>query len=141
MQLNISTDYALRIVLYLSGAKDVVTSSRLAEELGIPHSIVFKTVKKLQKADIVQSTTGTTGGYVLARPSTEIRLYDVVSIMEKTMKLNRCLEPDQYCSRAAVDTCPARRFYINLQEKIEQALKEMTIYELMQDEKEEEVDA
>lgn len=65
----------------------------------------------------------------------------IVNIMEKTMKLNRCLEPDRYCSRGAVDTCPARRFYANLQEKIEQTLKEMTIYELMHGAKSGEVDS
>lgn len=132
MQLNIFTDYALRIILYLSGANDVVTSNELAEEMGIPQSIVFKTVKELQKADIVRSTTGTTGGYLITRPSTEISIYDFVCIMEKTMKLNRCLELDKYCSRSAVDTCPARKFYTGLQAKIEQALKDMTLYELIQ---------
>ena len=50
MQLNITTDYAIRIVYYLALQKENVTASELASVLKIPVSYISKITKKL-KAD------------------------------------------------------------------------------------------
>ena len=47
------------------------------------------------------------------------------------MQLNRCLEPDHYCSRFAVDSCPVRRVYVAMQEQMERGLSSITIASLL----------
>ena len=40
MQLNISTDYAIRIVYYLALKGDTATSSEISGQMGIPQSVI-----------------------------------------------------------------------------------------------------
>ena len=47
------------------------------------------------------------------------------------MKINRCLEEDEYCSRFATESCPVRKFYCRLQISLESMLKTMTIKEIL----------
>lgn len=133
MQLKIATDYAIRIVAYLARSKEVVPSIELHEKLGIPQSFVFKLAKKLCKEGIINTYVGAQGGFVLALPPEEISLFTIINIMENTMKINRCLEDDGFCSRNATSTCPVRRFYQKLQDDIEASLKSMTIADLMKE--------
>lgn len=131
MQLKIATDYAIRIVAYLAETKEVVPSIELHEKLGIPQSFVFKLAKKLCKEGIINTYVGAQGGFILALPAEEISLFQIISIMENTTKINRCLEEDEFCSRHATLYCPVRKFYQKLQDDIETSLKNMTIADLM----------
>ena len=105
MQLNITTDYAIRIVYYLALKEETITASELASVLKIPVNYISKITKKLKAAEIVQACEGIKGGYALMKKPEMISLFDIVSSMEVTMKINRCLEPDGFCSRNATDYC------------------------------------
>lgn len=131
MQLKIATDYAIRIVLYLSVNQDVVTSKELSDNLGIPQSFVFKITNKLKKEKLIKNSIGMKGGFLLTCKPEEISLYQIINLLESTMQINRCLEEDHYCSRYATETCPVRKFYVVLQKEVEDSLKKMTVKQLM----------
>lgn len=133
MQLIITTDYAIRLVYYLSMEKEMKNTTVIANALGIPASYVQKVVKPLKEAGILEAVEGLQGGYRLAKKSDQITLFDIISATEKTMKINRCLETDAYCSRFAVPTCPVRKVYTVLQRQFEDRLSEITISELLQE--------
>ena len=131
MQLKITTDYAIRIVYYLACRSEVITASELAYELKIPESYIPKITKKLKAAEIVQACEGIKGGYALMKKPEMISLFDIVSSMEVTMKINRCLEPDGFCSRNATDYCNVHKALLNVQKTYEDALKSVTIADLI----------
>nr|WP_172689686.1 Rrf2 family transcriptional regulator [Enterococcus faecalis]ARO46179.1 Rrf2 family transcriptional regulator [Enterococcus faecalis] len=131
MQLKISTDYAIRIVLYLAAKRKSTTSNELADSLGIPQSIVFKIGKELSDNGIISVSTGVYGGFLLKKKPEDIRLFDIINIFEPTIKLNRCLEEDRYCSRFATESCSVRNFYCKLQQRFENDLKNISIKELL----------
>lgn len=131
MQINITTDYAIRAVLYLAVRNSITTSGEIAESMGIPKSYILKITNKLQEAGIVKRIVGSKGGFILAKSSEKINMYEIIKIMEPTMKINRCLEEDEYCSRFATESCPVRKFYNNLQNDLEFKLKEITIRHLL----------
>ena len=54
IQLSITTDYAIRITLYLLKHKEIVRSSELSEKLEIPKTYVLKVTKKLEKVGLVK---------------------------------------------------------------------------------------
>ena len=112
MQLNITTDYAIRIVYYLALKEETITASELASVLKIPVNYISKITKKLKAAEIVQACEGIKGGYALMKKPEMISLFDIVSSMEVTMKINRCLEPDGFCSRNATDYCNVHKVII-----------------------------
>ena len=92
MQLSITTDYAIRITLYLLKHKEIVRSSELSEKLEIPKTYVLKVTKKLEKVGLVKSYQGASGGIVILKDADQITLWDVIDATENTTMINKCLE-------------------------------------------------
>ena len=117
MQLKITTDYAIRMILYLAQNESVIVSAtEIAQAMKIPHSYLIQIGAVLKKSGLIQAHSGRLGGYSLAEPSDSITLYDIVAVMESTTLINRCLESDSYCS---------------LQQHINNFLQYLTIAELL----------
>ena len=54
MQLSVTTDYAIRVTLYLLKKREIVRSCELSEELKIPRNYILKVTKKLEEVGIVK---------------------------------------------------------------------------------------
>lgn len=133
MQLKITTDYAIRTVLYLARVDRLASSAEVAEEMAIPRKYLINIVGELKREGLVKTHSGQNGGYSLTRPPKEISLYDIIKIMESTTKFNRCLEDDKFCSRQATETCPIHKAYALVQQRMEKTLKEITIEKLLKE--------
>ena len=96
------------------------TGPLIAEEMVIPPKYIVKITTKLRTAKLIGSEPGSQGGYYLMKPLENITLMEVLSVMESTVKINRCLEPDAYCSRGGVNRCSIRGFYLALQHEFEE---------------------
>ena len=131
IQIKVSTDYAIRIVLYLATKHQIAPSKELSDNLFIPQSVVLKIGRKLNCNGIVRITTGVAGGFSLQKSAEEISMFELINIFEPTTKLNRCLEEDEYCSCFATKNCPVRKFYCKVQMQFEESLKNTTIVELL----------
>lgn len=53
MQLKISTDYAIRIVLYLAITQTAATSAEISAQMGIPQTVIATLARPLQEAGIL----------------------------------------------------------------------------------------
>ena len=65
MQLTMTTDYALRCLLYLAGKEGVSSSPEIGKAVGINNIFVQKVLRVLRDAGFVSSLKGGTGGYWL----------------------------------------------------------------------------
>lgn len=131
MQLNIATDYAVRIVLYMSRQKGVITSKELSDNLNISQAFIFKIMRKLNNAKILNVLTGTYGGYILVKEAKEINLFEIMNAMEKTLKLHRCLEKGQEYGDFEWESRILLNIYADMQECFEDKLKAITIQEIL----------
>ena len=131
MQLNVTTDYAIRVILYLSMKGGISSSKELSEKMAIPEKYVLKVARKLSEAGLTKTHIGKNGGFSVIKPTEKISLLDIISTMENTTKINRCLDEDNFCSRYATETCPVRSFYCILQEEFENKLSLITIQDLI----------
>ena len=107
MQLSVTTDYAIRVTLYLLKKREIVRSCELSEELKIPRNYIAQ----------------------------EITLWDVIEATESTTKINRCLGKGGYCNRDGRSSCPVRKVYSVLQEAMEERLITIKMKDLMNDKK------
>lgn len=130
MQLNITTDYAVRSVLYLATIGRMAAAPEISERMHIPRQYLTTMARRLKDAGLIRAQGGKCGGYMLARPPEAITLLDVIRATEGTMNLNRCLEHDKYCSRFATEDCPVREVYTDLQEMVENYLGGVTMADL-----------
>ncbi len=96
MQLTRYTDYALRILMYLSirGGDGPITVSEVARFNKVSRHHLVKIVHRLGQLGFVTTTRGKGGGLRLARPAAEIRLGDVVRLTEVNFDLVECFNPE-----------------------------------------------
>lgn len=127
MQLNKTTDYAIRIVIYLAITNELTVAKEISDKMAIPQNYIIKIMKKLKDAGIIETYSGVKGGYKLKKSADEISLLDIIEIMEKTIKINRCLEENTYCSKSATDKCPIYKYYELIQNELENNFKKITI--------------
>lgn len=101
MQLNLSTDIALRTLIYL-GQKDApATIAEVSEAFDIVKTHLMKVVMALVSANLVVSERGRNGGIRLARDARDISIGDVVRLMESNLALLYCMKEE-----ATNDVCP-----------------------------------
>ena len=133
MQLKISTDYAIRIVLYLAITQTAATSAEISAQMGIPQTVIATLARPLKEAGILSTLRGVGGGFALCRRPEDISLHEIVNLMEGTTRINRCLAEDGFCSRNGVATCPVHKFYSHIQSYLDEAFQDKTIASLMED--------
>ncbi|MDR0318925.1 MAG: Rrf2 family transcriptional regulator [Nitrososphaerota archaeon] len=122
MQLNVTTDYGIRVVLYLAQRNTVVSGADICANMGIPCSYMHKIAKVLKNADIISEKRGAIGGFMLKKAADAVSILDIVSAFEKTMNINKCLEDDEFCSRNAVPYCVVRALYAEVQDRLNDML-------------------
>ncbi len=92
------SDYALRAVDYLvrfekehPSSTANATTVKLAKEMEIPYRFLRSIIKELCAANIVKSQRGNLGGIRLARPSSDISIYDVLMAIDaRAVAVNQC---------------------------------------------------
>lgn len=132
MQLNVTTDYAMRAILYLAKKNELSSTAEISEAVNIPHSYLPAIMKKLKEADLTKVTRGVKGGWSLARRPEEISLFDIITTMETTVKINYCLEDNSKCNHLGNDRCSVYRVYCQIQNFLERELDSVKITDLIQ---------
>lgn len=100
MHLTLHTDYALRVLLYLTHFPErPVGTAEISTAFGISKHHLVRVVQTLAHHHFVTATAGRSGGVALAKPASEIRLGDVVRACEPNFKMVECFEMES-------NTCP-----------------------------------
>ncbi len=95
MKLSSRAHYAIKTVLELSThVNEPVTLAHLAQAQNISISYLEQIFALLRKCDIVKSTRGPGGGYMLNKPLTEISIADIVKAVDKATVKETSMEPD-----------------------------------------------
>src|SRR6266481_9993320 len=135
MKISAQEEYGLRCLLQLALAEskgEALTLAQIGRREGISSANAGKLMWILSKAGLVRSQRGTKGGYNLARPASEIRLNQVIRVLEG--------EPvDSHCKSyagvldACVHTgdCGIRPVIVELNQIVDNALAEITLSQLL----------
>jgi Rrf2 family iron-sulfur cluster assembly transcriptional regulator len=67
-----------------------LTLAEIAERQEISLSYLEQLFSRLRRAGLVKSVRGPGGGYLLARPSAELRISDIVLAVDESLRATRC---------------------------------------------------
>lgn len=129
--LTLATDYAIRSMIYLADRTGFVTAREISAAMSIPKSYAAQVLHALLKAGLVTTKKGQVGGYATARPASQVTVMDVMNVMDNGVRINRCLEDDHYCSRQATGYCVMHRVYRQVQDKVEETFRGLTLADLL----------
>ena len=86
--------YALRALVELARADgDQLTAAEIAVRAGAPRKFLESILLQLSRNLMVASRRGKLGGYVLARPATEISFAEVIRVVDGPLALAPCVSP------------------------------------------------
>ncbi|PWU07660.1 MAG: hypothetical protein C5B47_05790 [Verrucomicrobia bacterium] len=129
MQLSKKSEYALRALLYMAKRRPqlVHTIQEISQKEKIPMKFLEQIFPLLKQAGYVNSKRGLGGGHVLLRPSDQIRIFDIIVLMENTLFLqDRSTAADGGESDIAINI-----FLRELSTEIAQLLSTRTIADLL----------
>lgn len=101
MQLNLQTDYALRLLMTLAATGRQMTVDDVARSHGISRNHLAKIAQKLQALGHVETVRGRGGGLRLARPPAQINVGQVVRALESLDSFVECMAPGR--NHCAID--------------------------------------
>ncbi len=134
MKISAQEEYGLRCLLQLAYLREgeFLTLAQIAEREGITVANAGKLLWILNKAGLVRSIRGTKGGYQLARPATEIRLSEIIKVLDDDVLEGHCKSYTGVLE-ACVHTgdCGIRPVIVELHEIVQNALSEITLAQLV----------
>lgn len=131
IKLSKLSDYAIVVLSKLASQQgDVLTTSALADETGIPEPTVSKVLKLLSKQKIVTSVRGASGGYVLERNPKDITVTDLITSLEGPIALTSCVERGN--TDCMIDTlCPLKGGWLKVNKAVKDALDTVALADLL----------
>lgn len=131
IRLSRCTDYGFLAIQHLCSAPPGAYSSarEIASRYGIPPALMAKLLQRLARRGLVASHHGIRGGYQMARPPSEITLWEIIEALEGPVRSRRCPHASiGTCRRAG--WCGGRRPVIAVQRKIAEVLGRTTLRDL-----------
>ncbi|MBI1619364.1 iron-responsive transcriptional regulator RirA [Aquamicrobium zhengzhouense] len=105
MRLTRQTNYAIRLLMYCAANEGRLSRvSEVASAYSVSELFLFKILQPLVEAKIVETVRGRNGGVRLARPASEITLFDVVRVTEENFAMAECFENDA-ADCPLIDSC------------------------------------
>jgi Rrf2 family protein len=138
MKISAQEEYGLRCLVQLASLRDgeSLTLPQIAEREGISTANAGKLMWLLNKAGFVQSTRGTKGGYYLARPAEQICLSEIIKVIDADAVDKHCDSHAGVLEKCVhTGDCGIRPVIVGLQEIIENALSQITLAQLVGDER------
>lgn len=107
-----------------------ITIKCISERQNVSEYYLEQLFSSLRKADIITSTRGSQGGYVLSRPPEEITVYEIMNVLEGPVEISDCLE-ESSCSN--IDCCATRILWAKIKESVDEVMKSTTLNDIVND--------
>ncbi|MFW6059449.1 MAG: RrF2 family transcriptional regulator [Phycisphaeraceae bacterium] len=86
-----TAEYALRAMVWLAHHPDTpLTTHQVAEATCVPAGYLAKILQTLARGGLITAQRGVHGGFMLARPATEISLLDVLDVVAPIQRIREC---------------------------------------------------
>lgn len=135
MKLSTKGRYGTRALLDLAlhKGKEPVFLKDIAKRQKISLGYLEHLVTPLIAGGILRSTRGPRGGVSLAKPPEEIRLSEVIQLLEGSIAPSECINNPEICIRSKL--CATRDIWGELEKVVNQVLESTTLQDLAERQK------
>ena len=123
--------YAVRAMIYLALNEDknsMIGIKQIASDLDIPQPFLSKILQQITKNKLLISNKGPNGGFMLAKPASEISLMDIVTIIDGPNFFNTCMIGLNTCNETLEHAqCPIHNNYSPIRRELKDLFEQKTI--------------
>ena len=132
MKLSTRVRYGTRVLLDLAlrEGKEPIPLKDIARRQQISLLYLEHIVTPLISAGMIRSTRGARGGVRLAKPPQEIKLSEMVELLEGSIAPVDCINDPEACSRSGL--CATRDIWIELKKAMDGVLESKTLQDLVE---------
>lgn len=124
-RLSTKADYGLILLSNLSRSKKLTSISTIAQKNKISPKFLSQIAQELKKAGILTSKEGIAGGYSLAKSAKQIKLLDVLKVLDGELVEGKCFEDGHEC------VCGAGDMWQDMKDQMEATIGRKTVADLV----------
>ncbi|MFN3454779.1 MAG: RrF2 family transcriptional regulator [Pseudobdellovibrio sp.] len=136
-KLSKKVEYALMALKYFSEqqtslrneAIETLTAKQIADATHAPAEVTARVLQVLSSHGILKAEYGVNGGYKLAKDLSQITVHDLVTIVEGSSELAKCLGSETSCE--LVKNCTILSPVQNLNKKVQNFYKSISLEEVL----------
>ena len=130
LRLTKKIEYAILAMRYIDSHPDKpVSAKEISESLNISFEFLSKTLQALIKYGLINSQQGKSGGYFLAKNSSEITISDIINALDEHSEVVECAAEDEPSSCDRLKDCTIKQPMHNIQTKINNIFNQTTLAE------------
>lgn len=135
MKLSTRARYGIRALLDLAGNghNGPVSLKDIAQRQEISMSYLEHLIKPLVSAGVIRTLRGSRGGIVMSRLPSQIKLSEIVELLEGSTAPVECVDSTGNCQRS--EDCVTRDVWIELKQAIDTVLNSTTLQDLVERQK------
>ena len=133
MKLTSKGRYAVMAMADLAknNVKEPTSLAEISLRQGISISYLEQLFLKLRKNNLVQSTRGPSGGYVLSKPPDEIKLLSIIRAVDEKIKTVKCKKESKKGCNGKSIKCITHNLWDDLETHINKFFEENTLRDIL----------
>ena len=138
MKLSTKGRYGARAMLDLAlhYGEGPVSVKDIAERQEVSERYLVHLMVSLKAAGLVKSMRGARGGFSLAEPPAQIKLSEIIQVLEGSIAPVECVDDPKACSRS--ERCVTRDIWAEMNRATSEVLESTTLEDLVQRQREKE---
>jgi len=132
MKLSTKGRYGVKAMVDLAirYGKEPVSIKTISERQNISEYYLEQLFSTLRKSGLIKSIRGAMGGYVLGKAPDEIRIYDILEVLEGPIEISHCLDAES-CNN--IDCCATRLVWKKIKDSIDNVTMSITLKDIVED--------
>lgn len=132
MKLSTKGRYGVKAMVDLAihYGKAPVSIKTISQRQNISEYYLEQLFSPLRKAKLIRSIRGAQGGYVLGMDPSEIKVSDVMNVLEGPIEIAECIESTA-CDN--IDCCATRLLWTKIKNSIDEVMEGITLQDIVDD--------
>lgn len=132
MKLSTKGRYGVKamVELAINHGTGPISIKTISERQNISENYLELLFSTLKKAGLIKSLRGAQGGYILAKEPKEIRISDIINVLEGPVEIATCLDGD-VCENE--DYCATRLLWEKIKNSIDEVMSSITLQDIVDD--------
>lgn len=132
MKLSTKGRYGVKamVELAINYSKNPVSIKTISQRQNISEYYLEQLFSPLRKAGLIRSIRGAQGGYILNRDPKDIKISDIMIVLEGPIEIAECIETNE-CNN--IDCCATRLLWAKIKNSIDEVMNSITLQDIVDD--------